>query len=154
MSADRINAAGLALIKRYEGCSLKAYRLPGEEFWTIGYGDYGAHVRPGQHITQHEADRRLRDRLEEFEAGVARMLTTHVNDNRFSALVCLAYNIGLGNFESSTVLRQTNARHFRLAAAAFSMWVRGMGGRRLLGLIRRRASEARLYTRRPRRPKH
>ena len=150
----RINAAGLALIKRYEGCRLTAYRLPGEAHYTIGYGDYGPHVRRGQRITQAEANRRLRGRLEEFEAGVDRLVTTHINDNRFAALVSLAYNIGLGNFASSTVLRETNRRHFKRAAAAFAMWVRGMGGRRLLGLVRRRASEARLYTRRPTRLKH
>jgi lysozyme len=146
--ARKINQAGLNLIKRYEGVRLTAYKLPGEPHYTIGYGDYGPHVKQGQKITLAEAERRLRHRIDtEFAPGVERLLKTKVNDNRFSAMVSLAYNIGLGAFASSSVLRYTNQRRFRRAAASFGLWVRGMGNQRLLGLVRRRASEARLYRR-------
>lgn len=142
-----ISQRGVNLIKRFEGYRGHAYHLPGEKFWTIGYGDFGAHVKAGQYITEHEAERRLRHRLStEFEPGVNRLVTTHVNQNRYDALVSLAYNVGLGNFGSSTVLRQTNRRHFLRAAAAFHLWVRGATGK-LPGLVRRRNAEARLFLR-------
>lgn len=147
--ARRINARGLSLIKRYEGCRLTAYKLPGERYYTIGYGDYGPHVKRGQRITKTEADRRLRVRLREFEEAVERLVTTKINDNRFAALVSLAYNIGIGGFASSSVLRYTNQRRFKRAAASFALWVRGMGMARVPGLVARRAAEARLFTKRP-----
>lgn len=149
----RISQRGVDLIKRFEGYRGHAYKpVPGEKYWTIGYGDYGPHVKPGQYITEKEAERRLRHRVTtEFAPEVERLVTTHVNQNRFDALVSLAYNIGLGNFKSSTVLRETNRRHFLRAAAAFHMWVRGASGP-LPGLVRRRNAEARLFVKRiPRR---
>jgi lysozyme len=36
----KINAAGIALIKRFEGLRLQAYQCPAG-IWTIGYGHTG-----------------------------------------------------------------------------------------------------------------
>ena len=145
----RISNKGVALIKRYEGVRLKAYKpVPTEPGWTIGYGHHGPDVHPGMVITESHADRLLRRDLRAFEEGVDRLITTHINQNRFDALVSLAFNIGLGNFQNSTVLRETNARHFVKAAAAFKSWVKGGNPPKVLpGLVKRRASEAWLYTR-------
>jgi lysozyme len=143
----RISQRGIDLVKKFEGFRAVAYKpVAAERFYTIGYGDYGAHVKRGQRITKAQAEQRLRQRLKEFESGVEHMVTTHVNQNRFDALVSLAYNIGLGNFKSSTVLKEVNRRHFLRAAAAFHMWVRGASGP-LAGLVRRRNAEARLFLR-------
>lgn len=143
----RTGRRGVNLIKRFEGFRAVAYKpVAAEKFWTIGYGDYGPHVRRGQRITRAEGERRLRRRLFEFERGVDRMVMTHINQNRFDALVSLAYNIGLGAFADSTVLRRVNARQFDQAAAAFHMWTRGASGP-LPGLVRRRNAEARLFVR-------
>lgn len=143
-----ISDRGVNLIKSFEGYRGHAYKLKGEQFWTIGYGDYGAHVGPRDFITEKEATRRLKKRLErEFVPAVNRLVTTYVNQNRFDALVSLAYNIGVGNFAKSTVLRMVNQRKFKRAAAAFHMWVGGMGVKRLPGLVRRRNAEARLFVR-------
>lgn len=142
-----ISQRGINLIKRFEGFRAQAYKpVPGEQFWTIGYGDYGPHVRKGQVITEAEGERRLRARLLEFERAVDQAVTTHINQNRFDALVSLAYNIGVGAFKTSTVLRMVNQRKFRRAALAFALWVRGANGP-LPGLVRRRAAEARLFRR-------
>lgn len=145
----RISDRGVRLIKRYEGVRLKAYKpVPTEEHWTIGYGHYGPDVRKGQVITMATAEKLLRQDLRKFELGVERLVTTRINQNRFDALVSLAFNIGLGNFASSTVLREVNRRHFLRAAAAFRMWVRGGSPTAVLaGLVTRRAREARLFLR-------
>lgn len=145
----KISDRGIRLIKRFEGVRLKAYKpVKTEPGWTIGYGHHDEHVHEGMVITESHADRFLRRDLEKFENGVSALLTTHVNQNRFDALVSLAFNIGLGNFTRSTVLRETNRRHFMKAAAAFKSWVKGGSPPRvLLGLVKRRASEAWLFTR-------
>lgn len=144
----RASRRGINLIARFEGFRARAYKpVAAERFYTIGYGDYGAHVSRNAVITKAEGKRRLRNRVnKEFAPAVERLVTTHINQNRFDALVSLAYNIGIGAFATSTVLRRTNARQFVRAAAAFHMWTRGASGP-LLGLVRRRNAEARLFVR-------
>lgn len=102
----QINEEGLNLIKTFEGCRLNAYKdLAG--IWTIGYG-CTRDVEPGLAITQGEADVRLFQDLKEFEEGILRLVKTPINQNEFSALVCLAYNIGLGRFKNSKILSYLN----------------------------------------------
>lgn len=141
---------GIDLIKRFEGFVDHPYKpVPGEQFYTWGYGHYGPDVPgPGHHITEHHAERLLRADLHTFEEVVNRLVTHKINQHRFDALVSLCYNIGPGNFANSTVLRQTNKRRYKLAAAAFLLWNKGDSPLRVLpGLTRRRRAEARLYLR-------
>lgn len=142
----RINAAGLALVKSFEGCKLTPYKCPAG-IWTVGYGSTGPHVKPGKAITQAEADRLLVDDLARFEKGVASG-AAKATDNQFSAMVSLAFNIGLGNFLRSSVLRNHNDGDHAGAASAFNLWnkarVKGVLTA-LAGLTRRRKAEAALY---------
>ncbi len=141
-----LNAAGLALIKSFEGVRLSAYRCPAG-VWTIGYGHTGPDVRPGQTITLPEADALLRGDLDSFASGVERALgDAPTTDNQFGAMVSLAFNIGVGAFQRSTVLRMHRAGNPQRAAAAFLLWVKG-GDRTLPGLVRRRTAERALYLR-------
>lgn len=143
----KTNAAGLELICRNEGCKLTAYRCPAGVL-TIGYGHTGPDVVRGLEISQDKADRLLADRLErEFEPGVLKLLDggAPTTENQFSALVSLAYNIGLGGLRRSTVLRKHREGDYEAAAEAFAMWNQG-GGRVLAGLVRRRKEEADLYS--------
>lgn len=137
-----INAAGLALIQHFEGCKLTAYKCPAG-IWTIGYGSTGGHVKPGLTITQDQAEGLLRSDLRRFEAAVAR-LAPGANDNQFSALVSLAFNIGIANFEGSTLLRRHLAGDYEGATAQFARWNKSKG-KVLAGLVNRRAAEAKLY---------
>ncbi|WP_310530730.1 lysozyme [Novosphingobium sp.] len=138
----QIGAAGLALIKEFEGLELKAYLCPAK-VWTIGYGSTGPHVTPGQVITEAQADTLLQRDLDRFEDAVAKA-APGATQNQFDAMVCLAFNIGIGAFLKSSVLRLHKAGEHRAAAEAFGMWIKG-GGRVLPGLQRRRAKEADLY---------
>lgn len=142
----KINDAGLALIKRSEGLRLEAYPDPGTggSPWTIGYG-CTTNVKPGMIITPGEAERRLHADLARFETGVSAMLTGYpVTSNQFSAMVSLAYNIGLGNFATSSVLKRHKAGKYDAAGDAFLMWVKA-AGRTLPGLVKRREAERELY---------
>lgn len=142
----RVNQAGLDLIKSFEGLRLAAYRCPAG-VWTIGYGHTGPNVKPGLRITLAEAEALLKGDLDRFESGVESAIgPASTTANQFSAMVSLAFNIGLGAFQRSTVLRMHRAGNRQRAAAAFLLWVKG-GGRTLPGLVRRRTAERALYLR-------
>lgn len=142
-----INDAGLALIKRFEGCRLQAYQdVAG--IWTIGYGHIDG-VIGGTTITQDQADQFLEDDLYATEntvdAVTARATTT---DDQFAAMVSLCYNIGPGGFKLSTVLRQHLAGNITEAADAFLLWDKATIDGKLQvvqGLLNRRQAERELY---------
>ena len=140
-----IGEAGLAIIKKWEGCRLVAY-LDVVGVWTVGFGDTGPDVVKGLRITQDEADRRLADRLaREFEPGVEKALgQAPVRQNQFDAMVSLAYNVGVGTFSRSSIVRHHIAGDYDAAADAFLLY-RMAGGKVYDGLVRRRIEERGLY---------
>jgi lysozyme len=72
------------------------------------------------------------------------LVTVPLSDNQFSALVCFAFNVGVGNFESSTLLRLLNRGWYEQVPAQLMRWNRA-NGEVFGGLSRRRAAEARLW---------
>lgn len=139
----RINAAGLQLIKDFEGLKLKAYKCPAD-VWTIGYGSTGAHVYEGLEITKERAEELLMEDLERFEEGVSRVSKVPLTSNQFSALVSFAFNLGVRALEKSTLLRKLNSGDYEGAANEFKKWVFA-GGKKLAGLERRREAEKALF---------
>lgn len=141
--AVKINAAGLKLIKEFEGLSLDAYRCPAGK-WTIGYGHTGSDVHEGMTITEKEAEALLKHDLEHFEHGVDVLTGPETTDNQYSAMVSLAYNIGLGAFARSSVLTFHRKKFHDSAAMSFELWNKSKG-KVLPGLTRRREAERDLY---------
>lgn len=140
----KINAAGLALIKAFEGCNLAAYKCPAG-IYTIGYGHTGPSVKAGQVITQHQADVILESDLEIFEHGVTRAIVGfEMTPNQFSALVSFAFNVGVAAFARSHLRLLVISGDIAGAANEFKRWVRG-GGKVLPGLVRRRLAEKTLF---------
>lgn len=133
---------GIALIKEFEGLRLKAYLCPGG-VWTIGYG-HTAGVKPGMVITEAQAEEYLKADLIAFERYL-NGLGLALNQNQFDALVSFIYNIGIGNFQKSTLLRKAriNANDNSIMDE-FLRWVYSKG-RVLPGLQRRRLREVKLY---------
>jgi lysozyme len=133
---------GIALIKEFEGLRLKAYLCPGG-VWTIGYG-HTAGVKPGMTITEEQAEQFLKEDLIVFERAVNNH-NLSINQNQFDALVSLIYNIGIGNFQKSTLLRKAriNANDNSIMDE-FLRWVYSKG-RVLPGLQSRRLREMKLY---------
>ena len=136
-----INAAGLQLIKEFEGLRLEAYICPAG-VWTIGYGSTGEHVYPGQVITEPEAEELLRKDLWRFEDAVSSRVEVTLTDNEYAALVSFTFNCGCGALQESTLLRRLNAGEpkERVFCEELPKWVRG-GGEVLPGLVRRREAE-------------
>lgn len=143
----KTNAAGIDLIKSFEGLRLKAYKDP-IGIWTIGYGHTSAagppKVVPGLTITADEAGDILAADLTDYEAAVTQAIKRFANENQFAAMVSLCYNIGPGNFRKSSVCRHFNDGQPAKAASAFLMWNKA-GGKVLPGLTRRRAAEMALF---------
>jgi lysozyme len=140
----KIGLKGLALIKQSEGLSLKAYPDPGTggEPWTIGYGH--AHgVKPGDVITEAQADQFLLEDVASAEAAVNRLcpITTQ---NQFDALVSFTFNLGEGSLQDSTLRRLHNEGDYAGAKAQFPRWSYA-AGKQLPGLVKRRQAEAQLY---------
>lgn len=145
-------ARGLALIKQFEGCArrrkdgrFEAYPDPatGGAPWTIGWGATGAGIRAGLVWTQAECDARLTRDLGRFARDVAKAIgTAPTTQNQFDAMVSFHYNTG-AIARASLTRHHVFGRHAE-AAAEFAKWVHA-GGKRLPGLVRRRAAEAALY---------
>ena len=138
---------GLALIRRLEGFRSEAYR-DAVGVWTIGYGHTSMAGPPavtaGLRITAEEGAAILARDVEAVAQGVRRAVTAELTGNQFSALVSFAYNVGLGAFRASSVLKTVNAGAFADVPARLALWVKA-GGKTLPGLVRRRALEGELF---------
>jgi len=142
----KTNAEGLRLIKQFEGLRLEAY-VDAVGVRTIGYG-HTSSVKPGDTISEADAERLLREDIAKTEAAIAKLLGVPVNGNEFSALVSLAYNIGAANFAKSSVRKRLNTGDRAGAAAAILLWAKGRVNGKLKvlsGLARRRAAERALF---------
>lgn len=139
-----IGAAGLELIKNFEGCRLRAYKpIPTEIHWTIGWGHYGPDVKEGQTITQAEADALLVADCQRFANAVDNPtncpLTTQLNANQRDALISFTFNCGAGCLRS--LCRGRSLEQIRDAMALYNK----AGGNVLAGLTRRRKAEQKLF---------
>lgn len=132
----------LDLIKRYEGLRLKAYLCPAG-IWTIGYGHTGG-VRPGDTCTRAEADKILACDVGRHCAPIREI--EHLSQNQFDALASFVFNIGVANFDKSTMKRELLAGNFEAAAAEFPRWVRA-ASKVMPGLVVRRDEERALFER-------
>lgn len=131
-------------MRSWEGLRLKAYKCPAGVL-TVGYGHTGPDVRPGMTVTKAEAERLFSADVDRFSSGVGRLLPGGVKQTQFDALVSLAYNIGLGNFSRSSLLRRVKADPADPAIRQeFMKWVYA-GGAKLPGLVGRRKAEADHY---------
>ena len=140
-----MSQAGLdALLKKFEGCKLKAYRCPAN-ILTIGYGHTSAAgeplVKEDMVITQDQAEQILKHDLVKYEKGVSDLVKVPLTQHQFDVLVDFAYNAGLGNLKTSTLLKRVNASDFDAVPTELMKWTKG-GGKELPGLVRRRRAEA------------
>jgi lysozyme len=134
------------LVKRSEGCRLTAYPDPatGGDPWTIGYGQTGDGICKGVRWTQAQADEALRRELEKVGARIDVVVIVPLEPHEMAALASLVYNIGIGNFRQSTLLRLLNNGDRKGAAEQFLRWNKA-AGRVMRGLTKRRAAERALF---------
>lgn len=130
---------GIEFIKNFEKCKLEAYKaLPSEQYWTIGYGHYGADVVQGMTISQADADEFLKRDLGKSEKYVEKT-GLQLNQDQFDALVSFTYNCGPGN-----LLKLVAGRTIPQVGTAILKYNKA-DGKILKGLKRRREAEYNLY---------
>ncbi|WP_019223004.1 lysozyme [Bartonella rattaustraliani] len=143
----KISTEALALIKQWEGLRLEAYEDSGG-VWTIGYGHTSAAGAPTVHkdmqITEKEAEKILRQDLKKCESVVVKAVIVPLNDEQFAALVSFCYNVGITAFCKSTLLKKLNKGEYETIPTELQKWTR-VGGKRIQGLVNRRAAEAGLW---------
>lgn len=123
-----LSAAGLLMIMNFEGCRLNAYQDKAG-VWTIGYGSTyhadGRKVKKGDKLaSKDEAVNLLKHTVTYYEHAVRTAVTVELTQNQFDALVSFVFNVGIGNFKASTLLRILNAGDFSGAQAQFLRWTK------------------------------
>lgn len=135
----KTSSNGLALIKKFEGCKLTAYKcVSTEKYYTIGYGHYGSDVTAGMTITQAQATAYLKSDVTKFENYV-NALNLSLTQNMFDALVSFTYNCGNAN------LKKLVANRTVLQIADALLLYNKSGGKVLAGLTKRRQAERELF---------
>ena len=137
-----ISEEGLSLIKKFEGCELKAYRCAANVL-TIGYGTIKG-VTEDMEITKEEAEALLKEEMHEYEGYINDMVKVPLEQNQFDAMVSWVFNLGAGNLKASTLLKVVNQGDYEGVPVQIKRWNKA-GGKVLEGLIRRREAEALLW---------
>lgn len=139
-----IPKAAVDLVARWEGCKLKAYRdVVG--VWTIGYGHIEG-VKPGDTVTKEEARALLAEDLKDAAHKLYGVLKAQIidelTDNQWAALLSFVFNLGAG--KKWTIWKRLNARQFDQVPVEMMKFVNA-GGRKIQGLVNRRADEVKLF---------
>jgi len=112
----------LPLIMEKEGFRSTPYKCSANH-WTIGYGTLMVDMPKGtKSITEPEARKRLRARVERDWKQLRGAVDVELNVNQAAALLSLVYNIGIGAFSGSTLRRKLNAGDYTGAAKEFMKW--------------------------------
>lgn len=129
-------------IKEFEGCSLTAYKCPAG-VPSIGYGHVKG-VKMGMKITQAQADALLKSDLKVYENYVNKLMVC-TSQGEYDALVSFTFNLGCAALERSTLLRMIRQHaNTNDIQKQFMRWVYA-SGKKLNGLVKRRAWEAMRY---------
>ena len=139
---------GMALTKDFEQCRLTPY-LDGGGVWTNGWGNTH-HVRPESTITQERADADLLANVQDAVDAVNDHVTVPLTQAQFDALVDFVFNVGVGAFKKSTLLRLLNTGDYQGAHDQFDRWNMD-NGKVIKGLQRRRDAEQKLWSTEPER---
>lgn len=148
----KVSQKGLEFIQKHEGLKFQSYR-DSASIPTIGYGttryENGDPVLMGQVIDKERADALLAYWVGVFAEGVDKLVDVQLTQNQYDAIVAFAYNIGLGGFKTSSVLKRLNKNPNDPAIRdAFMLWNKAtVNGKKvpITGLTNRRRAEADLY---------
>lgn len=134
----KYSLGGISLTENFEGLRLVAYQDQVGR-WSLGYG-HTLGVKPGDCCTVEQAEAMLHADIAWAETFVNRIVKVTLMQGEFDALVDFTFNLGSGNFQSSTLLKLVNAGDMEDAAKQFEQWDHA-GGKVVAGLLRRRQAE-------------
>lgn len=140
-------------IKAFEALRLKSY-LCSAGVWTIGWGTTiypnGNKVSKNEVCLEYQAQRYFDYDIGKFSEFINRIVKVRLNNNQLDALVSLVYNIGVGNFSRSTLLKALNSGDYKKASNQFLLWckARNPATKKLVvlrGLQSRRKKEKKIF---------
>lgn len=137
-----VSQRGIKFIAQKEGFSATPY--PDAGGYSIGYGHF---ILPGERftsITKAQAEALLTADVMKANDAIARLVKVPLTQNQHDALVSFIYNVGVGNFSGSTLLKKLNARDFVGAANEFGRWNKSRGTV-LPALVMRREDEREVF---------
>jgi GH24 family phage-related lysozyme (muramidase) len=148
--------AGIELIKRFEGCKLKAYPDPGTGGapWTIGWGSTrninGQPFKPGDTITAAQADTLLLDSIRKYFWPKIQQLPFfgEMSEEQRGAMLSFAYNLGADFYGAdgfTTISRLLRNKDWDKVPDALVLY-RNPGTNVEEGLKRRRIAEGALWS--------
>jgi lysozyme len=153
MIPNIVSEDGLNLVKKFEGLhkvtkegDVRAYRCPAGK-WTIGYG-HTRGVKSGMRVSVPKCTEMLIADLHEAGNVVRRYVNVPLSQNQYDALVSFVFNLGEGNFKSSTLLKRLNQGKYDEVPAQIIRWNKArVDGvlTELRGLTRRRTAEAAMF---------
>ncbi len=132
------SGSGLAVTESFEGLRLVAYQDV-RGVWTIGFG-HTAGVYAGMTCTPAQAAAWLEQDIQWAASVVRNVVAVPLTQGEFDALTDFVFNVGSGNFQASTMLKDLNAGDIAGAADQFHVWDLA-GGQVVAGLLRRRIAE-------------
>ena len=154
MHPQSVSKNGVDLIKKFEGLhklgkdgKIRAYRCPAGK-WTCGYGSTKG-VRSGTVWTRAESEERLMEDIREHEHIVKQHVTVPLTQGQYDALVSFVYNLGGGNFRSSTLIKKLNQGLYDEVPEQLMRWNKARVDGKLTalkGLTRRRSAEAAIFS--------
>ena len=164
----RTSDAGIHLMHQFEGYRDRPYQCSAH-MWTIGWGHvlyqdqlklpmvrkegytglirskYPLRPEDNRQWSKDELVKIFKDDLVSFERGVLRLAPNLLgHQGPFDACVAFSFNVGLGNFQRSTIRQKILREEWEEAAEAFMQWTKA-GGQVLKGLVKRRSAEKELF---------
>lgn len=142
-----LSTDGLIFIEDEESLRLHPYTVEG--VFHIGFGHKMDPIEikelvPNGSITEEDAAALLREDVCIAVDSVNRSVTVPLSQNQFDALVSFAFNVGVGAFEGSTLLKVLNLGEYKAAAQQFLRWDH-VNGRVVQGLLERRIAEQKRF---------
>lgn len=130
--------AAAALVMPWEGYEARPYRdMVG--VMTVCYGSTTSIEQ--RSYTRSECEQRLQSELGGYFAGLSQCIRQPLREHEWVALLSWSYNVGTGAACRSTLVRRINAGERGPGwCAELDRWVYA-GGKRVRGLINRRAAE-------------
>ena len=117
----RTSDQGLKILIDREAAKKNAY-LDSVGVPTIGVGHTGPEVHMGLVWTDDQIKTAFAQDIQRFEDAVNGAATAALAQHQFDALVSFSFNVGVGAFKSSTLVKKINAGDFAAAAAQFDVW--------------------------------
>lgn len=148
---------GKELLAQWEGIRNNVYKdVAGLETIGVGHLLTKEELRTGQIVIKGQSfDYRkgldngevmdlLSQDLVRFEEAIQDEVHVRLSQNQFDALVSFVFNVGIGAFKESTLLKILNRGSYDAIPDQLRRWVKA-GGKTVQGMVNRRENEIKLW---------